>query len=143
MPETNVQQNTEELVKPGGAVDIVIGVLSYNNVGAIGDITRDAQYTLASCFPGKRSVVVHADGGSKDGTPEQAAAAAINRNDFVQIAYTIYPAQKISPEYYGVPGKANGIQAIFAVAMDMNATACAIVDSTIGNPAHGSIESLV
>jgi hypothetical protein len=143
MPETNVQQNTEELVKPGGAVDIVIGVLSYNNVGAIGDITRDAQYTLASCFPGKRSVVVHADGGSKDGTPEQAAAAAINRNDFVQIAYTIYPAQKISPEYYGVPGKANGIQAIFAVATDMNATACAIVDSTIGNPAHGSIESLV
>ena len=96
MPEVSVQQDTKELAKPRGAVDIAIGVLSYNNAGAIGTVMRAAQDTLAMRLPGKRSVVVLADGGSKDGTPENALAAA-NKDDFVQIAYTIYPAQKISP----------------------------------------------
>jgi hypothetical protein len=143
MPEASVHQDTEELAKPGGAVDIVVGILSYNNAATIGAVTRDAQDSLATSFSGRRTVVVHADGGSKDGTPELALAAAINRNDFVQIAYPISPAQKISPEYYGVPGKTNGIQAIFNAAAEMNATACAIVDSTIGSPSHDSLETLV
>jgi hypothetical protein len=143
MPEASVKQDTKEIIKPGGAVDIVVGVLSYNNAETVGIITRDAQHSLATWFRDKRSVVVHADGGSKDGTPEHGLAAAINKEDFVQIAYTVYPAQKISPGYYGVPGKANGIQAIFEAATGMNATACAIVDSTIGIPAHDSIETLV
>lgn len=143
MPEASVQQETAEIAKPAGSVDIAVGVLSYNNAGAIGAIMRSAQDGLAARFPGKRSVVVLADGGSRDGTPEQALSAAINREDFVQIAYTVYPAQKISPECYGVPGKANGIQAIFDTAIGMNATACAIVDSTVGFPAQDSIETLV
>jgi glucosylglycerate synthase len=143
MPEASVQPDTEELTKPGGTADIVVGVLSYNSAGTIGTITRDAQNSLAVRFPDKRSVIVHADGGSKDGTQEEALAAAINRDDFVQIAYPIYPAQKISPEHYGAPGKANGMQKIFDVATEMNATACVIVDSTIGVPAHDSLETLV
>ena len=143
MPEASVQQDAKEHVKPGGSVDIAVGVSSYNNAGAIGAIMGAVQDGLATRFPGKRSVVVLADGGSKDGTQEQALAAAINKDDFAQIAYTIYPAQKISPGYYGAPGKANGIQAIFDAAIEMNATACAIIDSTIGVPAHDSIETLV
>jgi hypothetical protein len=143
VPETSLQQDTKELVKPGGSVDIAVGILSYNNAGAIGAIVRAAQDSLAARFPGKRSVVVLADGGSTDGAPEHPLAAAINRDDFAQVAYTIYPAQKISPGYYGVPGKANGIQAIFNAAVEMNVAACAIVDSTVGVPAHDSIETLV
>jgi hypothetical protein len=143
MPEASVQQETEEPVKSGGAVDIVIGLLSYNNAKATAAITRDVQHSLTTTFPGRRCVVVHADGGSKDGTPEQALAAAVEKNDFVQITYTIYPAQKISPGLYGVPGKANGVQAIFDAATEMKARGCVIVDSTVGIPAHDSIETLV
>ena len=143
MPEASVQQDTKELVKPGGSVDIAVGFLSYNNTGAIGGIIRAAQDSLATRFPDKRSVVVLASGGSKDAGPEHALGATINKHDFARVAYTIYPAQKISPGYYGVPGKANAIQAIFDAAVEMNAAACAIVDSTIGVPAHDSIETLV
>jgi hypothetical protein len=143
MPEASTQQDTQDLAKPKGSVDIAIGVLSYNNAEAIGAIMRAAHDSLTTRFPDKRSVVVLADGGSKDGTPEQALSEAISKEDFVKIAYTIYPAQKISPGYYGVPGKANGIQAIFDAAIGMNAAACAIIDSTIGVPAHDSIETLV
>lgn len=126
-----------------GAADIVVGLLSYNNAATIGEITRNAQDCLAEHFPQHRCVLVHADGGSKDGTQESAAAGAVNKNDFVQIAYPVYTAQKISPEYYGVPAKANGVQAIFGVAAELNAGACAIIDSTIGVPSRDSIETLV
>src|ERR1700761_3003364 len=143
MPEASVQQETTEGVKAGGSVDIAVGFLSYNNAEALGTIIRAAQDSLAKRFPDKRSVVILADGGSKDRGPEHALAATSNRDDFVQVAYTIYPAQKISPGYYGVPGKANGIQKVFDVATEMNATACAIVDSTIGVPAQDSLEILV
>ena len=143
MPEASVQQETKELVKPAGSVDIAVGLLSYNNSGAIETTIRAAQHSFAARFPGKRSVIVLANGGSKEEVKEEALASTINREDFVQITYTIYPAQKISPGYYGVPGKANGIQAIFDAAIEMNAAACAIVDSTIGIPAHDSIEALV
>jgi glucosylglycerate synthase len=143
MPEASVQQETKEIIKTAGSVDIAIGFLSYNNAGAIGPSIRAAQDGLATRFPGKRSVIVFADGGSKDGGSEHALAATLNKDDFIQIAYTIYPAQRISRGYFGIPGKSNGIQAIFDAAIEMNATACAIVDSTIGMPAHDSIETLV
>ncbi len=143
MPETSVQQDTKELVKPGSSVDIAVGFLSYNNAEAIGTMIRAAQDSLAARFPGKRSVVLLADGGFTEGAPDYPLAATTNNDDFVKIAYTIYPAQKISPGYYGVPGKANGIQAIFDAVLEMNATACAIVDSTIGVPTPDSIETLV
>lgn len=143
MLDTGIQQASETEAQPKGAADIVIGILSYNNAGTIGRAARDAQDSLADSFPQRRSVVVHADGGSKDGTREQALASALNKNDFVQIAYTIYPAQKISPEYMGAPGKANGVAAILDIASELNALACAIVDSTIGVPQHGSLPALV
>jgi glucosylglycerate synthase len=143
MLDAGVQQEKESHAATEGGADIVLGILSYNNTGVIGGIARDAQETLASCFPDRRSVLVHADGGSKDGTPESALASIGNKKDFVQIAYPVYPAQKISPGYYGVPGKANALQAVFGVARDLNAAACAIVDSTISVPARDALEGLV
>jgi glucosylglycerate synthase len=144
MLDTGLQQELQD-DHPGVATsaDIVLGILTYNNAAAIGDVIRSAQDNLAACFPKQRSVVVNADGGYKDGAQEGTVASTVKRENFVQIAYTIYPAQKISPEYYGAPGKANGVQAIFGVAAGMDAAACAIVDSTIGIPGQGSIEALV
>jgi hypothetical protein len=144
MLDTGLQQELQD-DHPGvtTSADIVLGILTYNNAAAIGDVIRSAQDSLAASFPKQRSVVVNADGGSKDGAQEGTVGSRVNRENFVQIAYTIYPAQKISPEYYGAPGKANGVQAIFGVASGMDAAACAIVDSTIGIPGQGSIEALV
>ena len=141
--QTGAQEGVEEHAGAARTADIVVGLLSYNNAATIGGIARDAQECLATYFPQKRSVVVHADAGSKDGTQESAIGSAVNKNDFVQIAYPVYPAQKISPEYYGVPGKGNGIQAIFGVASELKASACAIVDTTTGTSGRDSLLTLV
>lgn len=141
--EVNVQQHTEEAAEPVRTADIVIGILSYESVEAAGEITRDAQHSLGACFPANRSVIVHAEGNSRSGTHDETALAAPDGDGFVQITYTIYPAQKISTESFGVPGKADGVQAIFGVASQLNARVCAIIDATVGIPAQGSLASLV
>jgi len=143
MPDASVQQETSGPSPAGRSADIVLGILSHNNADTIGVVVRDAQQCLTTCFPARRTVLIHADGGSKDGTQEQAVLAAAGSDSFEQISYTIYPAQKISPESFGVPGKANGVRAIFTAAAGMNAGVCAIVDSTVGIPAQGSIAALV
>jgi glucosylglycerate synthase len=143
MLDAGVKQDREEHIATAGDADIVLGILSYNNASMIGSVTRDAQESLTCCFSQHRSVLVHADGGSKDGTPESALASVVNKHDFVQIAYPVHPAQKISPGYYGVPGKASAVQAILGVARELNAAACAIVDSTASVPACDLIEGLV
>jgi glucosylglycerate synthase len=142
MLDTGLQQEVQEIPRTTASADIVLGILSYDNAAAIGDFTRDAVDSLAAGFPKQRSVVVNADGGVKEGGQER-NPSVINREIFVQIAYTIYPAQKISPEHFGAPGKANGMQAIFGVASEMDAAACVIVDSTIGMPGKGSIAEML
>jgi hypothetical protein len=143
MPDASAQMANDELAAPGTAADIVLGILTHNSVAYAGAIIRDAQNTLGRCFPGQRGLIVHADGGSRDGTQEHAAAAATDPDSFVQIAYTIYPAQKIYPESFGVPGKANGIRAIFRVAEQRNASACLVIDSTVETLSSNSICALV
>lgn len=142
MLDTGLQQELQNHSTASTSADIVLGILSYNNAAAIGDFIHDAAEGLAADFPRRRSVVVNADGGTKDGAQER-TGSGVTRENFVQIAYTIYPAQKISPEHFGAPGKANGVQAIVGVASGMDAAACVIVDSTIGIPGKGSIEELV
>jgi hypothetical protein len=143
MAEGTVQ--TDELERAGSAAtaDIVLGIISYNNQDTIASVTRDAQEGLAKFFPLKRGVVVHADGGSKDETPQRALDAALNKGDFLQTTYPVYTAQKISPDDYGVPGKANAVQAIGGIAGELNAAACAIIDCNTSLPGNDWVEALV
>lgn len=141
--EVNVEQHAGEAAAPVRTADIVVGILLHESTEGLDAITRDAQDSLGTLFPANRCVIVQADGSSKGGAQEPAPPGAQEEESFVQISYTIYPAQKISPESFGVPGKANGVQAIFGVAAALNARVCAIIDATVGTPAPGSIASLI
>jgi len=132
MPEVDAASpNTQRDVTPVGTADIVLGVLSYNNAATIGDVIRNAFQGLAASFPGNRSVLVHADGGSNDRTAELALRAAPEPNELVQVAYPVYPVHLLSPDYHGIPGKGNAVRAVFEVARKLEAKACAVVDADI------------
>jgi glucosylglycerate synthase len=143
MPETGVQQDAQRQVETSEAGGIVIGILSYNNIETIGNVIHVAQEGLSMHFPGSRNLLVHADGGSKDGTQALAEESVIDKKDFLQIAYPIYPLQRLSPEHFGVPGKANAIKAICSVASERNAEVCMVVDSNVRSVKQEWIRELV
>jgi glucosylglycerate synthase len=131
MAEVDVQQNAPQEPAVLGTAEIVLGILSYNNAETIAPVVRTVQAGLSRYFPDNRSVLVHADGGSKDGTRELALAAALDKNSVVQVTYPVYPVHKLSPEYYGIPGRGNAVRAVFEAAGKLQAKACAVLDSNV------------
>jgi hypothetical protein len=132
MPEVDTApRNSRQEVESVATADIVLGVLSYNNATTIAQVIRNARHGLEANFPGGRSVLVHADGGSTDGTAELALQAAPDRNALLQVAYPVYPAHLLSPDYHGMPGKGNAVRAVFEIAQKLGAKACALVDADI------------
>jgi len=121
----------EDAPTKADTTDMVLGVLSYNNAATIAGVIRNAVQGTAANFPGSRSIVVHADGGSKDGTAEIAMQAASDQTTLVQVAYPVYPVHRLSPDYHGIPGKGNAVRAVFEVARSLQAKACVLVDADI------------
>jgi hypothetical protein len=143
MAEVNsATQSAQPAVDRAGSADIVLGVLSYNDAETIGPVIRAARSGL-SRFSGVRAFIVNADGGSRDGTLEAARAACDDPDAFLQIAYPVYPVQRMMAGYPGVPGKGNALRAVFQVADQMGARACAVVQSDVRSITPDWVESLV
>jgi len=144
MPEVDAApQSSQQEMESAGTADIVLGILSYNNAATIGDVIGQAVGGLAASFPNNRSVLVHADGGSKDGTADLAHQAAHDGADLVQVAYPVYPVHLLAPDYHGIPGKGNAVRAVFEIAHKLGASACALVDADIVGLSPAWTEALV
>ncbi len=129
-------------LKEIGDVEIVVGIPSYNNARTIGQVVRAASAGLAKYFPQRKSLVVNSDGGSKDGTREVVLGAELAPDSLLLISHPVHPIQRISTPYHGVPGKGSAFRTIFAVAGQLNAKACVVVDSDLRSIAPHWVELL-
>lgn len=99
--------------------DLVVGIPSYQNAGTIGYVVQQAAEG-ARRFPGARAVLVNADGGSTDGTPQAAASAAVPG------AVTVVCAR-----YQGIPGKGSAVRAVLEAAQIVGARVCVTLDADL------------
>ena len=118
----------EEATARLGPAEIVVGIPSFNNAEAIGSLMEVVDTGLRRHFPSRRAVIVHCDGGSTDGTPDRALAAALQPDALLQVPYPLYAAQKLSEPYHGIPGKGTAVHTIFLTAQRLGAKACVVVD---------------
>ena len=98
--------------------DLLVGIPSFRNAGTIGHVAATVARGLREHFPDARVALVNADGGSEDGSPEKVAEAA--RDIPVAVG-----------RYIGPPGKGSAFRAIFQAAVQLDARACAVVDSDL------------
>src|SRR5450755_1869114 len=61
-----------------GEVDILVGLPTHNNAKTIGSIVQTIQTDILRHFPRERAVIINADGGSRDGTPELVTGVSID-----------------------------------------------------------------
>jgi glycosyltransferase involved in cell wall biosynthesis len=126
-----------------GRVDLVVGIPSFNNARTIGHVVAAAAAGLRKYFPNERVAIVNSDGGSKDGTPDVAAAADFTRPGAILVAHKLAPVHKIVTPYHGLPGKGSAIRTICAVADRLGARACAVVDADLRSITPEWIELLL
>src|SRR5438093_1739686 len=98
--------------------DLVVGIPSFRNAATIGHVTKTAADGLRRHFPEMRAVIVNADGGSEDGTPDRVRASANG-------------VPTIAGRYEGRSGKGSAFRAIFEAVSLLGAKACAVVDSDL------------
>ncbi|MBI4891464.1 MAG: glycosyl transferase family 2 [Acidobacteria bacterium] len=111
--------------------DIVIGIPSYNNARTIGHVVRAANAGLAKYFPQLTAVVINSDGGSSDGTCDAVLSARVEDSHLMLLSTPLLAAHRLSFPYHGVPGKGSAFRMVFQLARQLDAKACAVVDSDL------------
>src|SRR5215471_15827181 len=88
-----------------GQVDVLVGLPTLNNAATIIDVVRAIHVCFTRDYPRLRTVMINADGGSTDGTPELVRAASVVEGDVVQTSYTLRTLHRVVAPYHGLPGK--------------------------------------
>jgi len=110
-----------------GEVDILVGVATHNNAKTIGSIVETIQAGILTYFPRERAVIVNADGGSRDGTPDLVVSAAIGDARSPSKLYALRTLHSISAQYASSPARGTALRTILAAAELLRARACAVI----------------
>jgi glucosylglycerate synthase len=119
-----------------GEVDILVGLPTHNNAKTIEPVIQAIQAGILKCFPRERAVIINADGGSQDGTPDLVTGASIDDVRRVSNVYTLRTLHAISTQYARSPEPGTALRTILAAADLLRAKACVVVspDSTTIEP---------
>ena len=112
-----------------GEVDILIGLPTHDNAGTIQQVTRAIQAGILKCFPRERAVIINADGGSRDGTPQMVTGVSIDDVWSASKVYALRTLHAISTEYAGTPEPGRALRTILAAADLLQAKACVIISA--------------
>ena len=110
-----------------GEVDILIGVPTFNDAKTVGQVVQAIRAGLLKYFPRHRSVIINADGGSKDGTQDLVRAASISDLQHVSNVSALRTLHCISTQYPGGPASGTALQTILAAAELLRANASAVI----------------
>jgi glucosylglycerate synthase len=120
------------LVRGVGTADLMVGIPSFGNAQTIGYVVRAATAGMVQYFPDLKPILVNADGGSPDNTPQVAIStespAYIERIILVRPRHKL---QRISFTYRGESGKGSAVRALFEVARELKVKAMVMVDSDL------------
>jgi glucosylglycerate synthase len=119
-----------------GEVDILIGLPTHNNAKTIGPILQTIQAGILQWFPRDRAVIINADGGSRDGTPELVTGVSIDDVRRASNLYALRTLHSISTKYGNSPAEPIALRTILAAAELLQAKACVVM-----SPHSSNIES--
>lgn len=119
-----------------GEVDILVGLPTHNNAGSIAPVLQSIRAGILECFPRERVVIINADGGSQDGTPELVTRASIDDVWSASKVYALRTLHAISTQYAPTPEPGTALRTILAAADLLRARACVLIspDSTTIQP---------
>ncbi len=110
-----------------GEADVLVGVPTYNNAATVGQVVQTIRAGLLKYFPRERAVIVNADGGSRDQTPDLVRGASINDLQHSTDLNALRTLHSISAEYPGGPATGTALRTILASAELLRVSACAVV----------------
>src|ERR1700751_2675176 len=116
-----------------GEVDILVGLPTYNNPKTAGPVVTKIRTGILRDFPRERAVIINADGGSRDGTPELVTGISIDDARPVSNLYALRTMHSISTRYANAPQSGVALRTILAAADLLRAKACIVMSPESAN----------
>ena len=110
-----------------GEVDILVGLPTHNNAKTVGPIVHTIRTGILSSFPRERTVIINADGGSRDGTPDLITGISIDDVRPDSSVYALRTLHAISTKYASTPHSGVALRTILAAAELLRAKACVVI----------------
>src|SRR6202046_4975881 len=110
-----------------GEVDILVGLPTHNNAKTIGSVVKSIQSGILRWFPRERAVIINADGGSRDGTPELVTGISIDDVRPATNLNALRTLHSISTRYGSSPSGMVAFRTILAAAELLRAKACVVM----------------
>lgn len=131
MTESQLPDEARRAVDFIRKADVVVGIPSYNSGKTIAHVVRACYAGLAKYFPQFTAVLINSDGGSTDDTRRQVLSARVEDSHLMLFSTPLLAAHRLSFPYHGLPGKGSAFRLIFQMADQLQAKACAVVDSDL------------
>jgi len=110
-----------------------VGLPTHNNARTIGLILQTIQRSILQTFPRERTVIINADGGSRDGTPDLVTGISIDDVRPASNLYALRTLHSISTRYAGSPSAGIALRTILAAAELLRAKACIVMSPESSN----------
>ena len=110
-----------------GEVDILVGLPTHNNAKTVDSIVHTIRTGILRGFPRERAVIINADGGSHDGTPELITGVSIDDVRRASSVYALRTLHAISTKYASTPQSGVALRTILAAAELLRAKACVVI----------------
>lgn len=110
-----------------GEVDILVGLPTHNNAKTVDAIVHTIRNGILRAFPRERAVIINADGGSRDGTPELITGVSIDDARPASSVYALRTLHAISTKYASTPDGGVALRTILAASDLLRAKACIVV----------------
>jgi hypothetical protein len=138
-----LSEGVQEEVSRVGAADVILGIPTYNNSETVAQVAEAAAVALRNHFSSARTAIINADGGSKDGTPDQLRSILGDAVPLVQVRYPVYPVHKLSAPVSAIPARREALYTIFSLGSQLGAKACAVVEPDLRGVTAEWIERLL
>jgi glucosylglycerate synthase len=125
-----------------GPLDVVVGVISFQNGHTIEGVMRSLGKALRAAFPDVRPLVVHSDAGSTDDTNEAAARGA-EGVPLLQRRHRVPTGQRATLSAQGIAGAADGVRMLGAIARAAGARGVLLVGADLRHVPEPWIERLL
>jgi hypothetical protein len=116
-----------------GEVDILVGLPTHNNAKTVGAVVQSIQSGILRWFPRERAVIINADGGSRDGTPDFVTGISIDDLRPVSNLNALRTLHAISIRYGTVPSGALALRTILSSAELLRAKASIVMSPESSN----------
>jgi glucosylglycerate synthase len=117
-------------------VEVLVGIPTFNNAATVGAVVAAVKAGIRKVCPQASVLVVNADAGSQDGTPDTIIHTIGSDLPAVCIQHLeggVFPGpidlQALSES--GVPGREHAFRAFFTIAEALQAKACVVIDANL------------